>query len=52
MIFDKSIQIRDIKVTEKVNLVISLGFIPQLIFMIIRISERGTVAQKIKDLTN
>ncbi|WP_028892408.1 DUF5995 family protein [Tenacibaculum sp. 47A_GOM-205m] len=50
--FEKTIQKRDIKITEKADLVISPGFIPQIIFMIIRISERGTVAQKINDLTD
>jgi len=50
--FENAIQNRDIKITEKADLVISPGFIPQLIFMIIRISERGTVAQKINDLTD
>ena len=48
---EKVIQTRDTKVTKKAELVISPGLIPQLIFRIIRISERGSVAQKIKDLT-
>lgn len=48
---EKIIQTRDTKVTKKAELVISPGLIPQLIFRIIRISERGSVAQKIKDLT-
>ena len=50
--FDNTIHKRDIKITEKADLVISLGFIPKLIFMIIRVSEKGTVAQKINDLTD
>ena len=50
--FENTIQKRDIKITKKADLVISPGFIPKLIFMIIRISERGTVAQKINDLTD
>lgn len=50
--FENTIQKRDIKITEKADLVISPGFIPQIIFIIIRISERGTVAQKINDLTD
>ncbi len=50
--FENTIQKRDIKITEKADLVISPGFIPKLIFMIIRISERGTVTQKINDLTD
>ncbi|CAM1360504.1 conserved hypothetical protein [Tenacibaculum litoreum] len=50
--FDNTIHKRDIKITEKADLVISPGFIPKLIFMIIRVSEKGTVAQKINDLTD
>ncbi|CAM1346196.1 DUF5995 family protein [Tenacibaculum crassostreae] len=50
--YEKFIEKRDKIITEKADLIISPGLIPQLIFMIIRISERGTVAQKIEDLTN
>ncbi|AZJ36889.1 DUF5995 family protein [Tenacibaculum singaporense] len=49
---ENTIHKRDIKITEKADLVISPGFIPKLIFMIIRVSEIGTVTQKIKDLTD
>ncbi|CAL2102103.1 conserved protein of unknown function [Tenacibaculum sp. 190130A14a] len=42
---------RDQKVANKANIIISPGFIPQVIFMIIRVSEKGSITQKIKDLT-
>lgn len=45
------IEKRDLKVAEKANIIIDPGFIASIILRIIRLGERGTVADKIKDLT-
>jgi len=42
---DKLLGERDIKVAEKAGLITSPGFVPNLIFKIIRMGEKGTVAE-------
>ena len=46
------IEARDKKVAEKSKIIINSGFIARLIFGIIRISELGSVKQKIAKLQN
>jgi hypothetical protein len=47
---DKLMEERDIKVAEKAVLITNPGFVPNLIFKIIRLGEKGTVTSKIKQL--
>lgn len=47
----EAIAIRDQKVAKKGDIIIAPGLIPQVIFMIIRLSEKGSIPKKIKDLT-
>ena len=47
---DKLLEERDIKVAEKAVLITNPGFVPNLIFKIIRLGEKGTVTSKIKQL--
>jgi hypothetical protein len=47
---DKFLKDRDEKVAEKAGLVINPGFVANLIFKIIRLGEKGTVASKINQL--
>jgi hypothetical protein len=47
---DKLLEERDIKVAEKAVLITNPGFMPNLIFKIIRLGEKGTVTSKIKQL--
>ncbi|WP_075341699.1 DUF5995 family protein [Tenacibaculum agarivorans] len=42
---------RDLKVTETASLITNPGWIADLIFGIVRLGERGTIPQKINDLT-
>ncbi len=48
---DKAIDERDIDVAEKASIITKPGIIIQLIFMFIRIGERGSIADKIRDLS-
>lgn len=48
---NSSIKARDLSVAKKAELVTNPGFIPALIFGIIRVGERGSVKQKIEKLT-
>ncbi|WP_109434547.1 DUF5995 family protein [Aquimarina sp. AU119] len=41
---------RDVKVAEKARIVIKPGFIVQMVLMIVRLGERGTIRDKINDL--
>jgi hypothetical protein len=47
---DKFLKDRDEKIAEKAGLVINPGFVANLIFKIIRLGEKGTVASKINQL--
>lgn len=47
---DKLLEERDIKVAEKAVLITNPGFVPNLIFKIIRLGEKGTITLKIKQL--
>lgn len=47
---DKLLKERDKKIAEKARLVTNTGFMANLIFKIIRLGEKGTVASKIKQL--
>lgn len=47
--FEKAIAERDISIEKTGNLITNPGFIPSLIFKLIRLAERGTVSEKIKD---
>lgn len=49
-IIPKVIEERDGKVAQKAALITDPGLIPQLIFMVIRLGERGSIADKIRDL--
>lgn len=48
--FENKIKKRDQETTEIANLISAPGFIASLLFKIIRLGERGSVAQKIGDL--
>jgi len=50
--FDQTIIHKDHKVAEIASLVSNPGFIASLLFKVIRLGERGEVAQKIEDLEN
>jgi len=50
--FQKSIEERDLKVAKTGELVTNPGILPNFIFGLIRLSERGTVSKKIHDLAN
>lgn len=41
---------RDINVAKKASIITNPGIIPQLIFIVIRMGERGSVSQKTRDL--
>ena len=43
---------RDVKVTKNADIITSPGLIATIILKIIRLGERGTVIDKIEDLTN
>lgn len=47
---DTSIAARDIKIAEKSKIITNAGFVPGLVFSLIRIGERGSVKQKIENL--
>jgi len=47
---DKLLEERDVKVAEKADLITSPGLVPNLIFKIIRLGEKGTVGLRIKQL--
>lgn len=47
---EQLIEERDAKVAEKAGLVTNPGFVASLVFKIIRLGEKGTVATKIKQL--
>jgi tetratricopeptide (TPR) repeat protein len=49
---EKLLKDRDEKITEKAGLVTNPGFVANLIFSIIRLGEKGTVASRIKQLAN
>ncbi|RBW57252.1 hypothetical protein DS884_11775 [Tenacibaculum sp. E3R01] len=46
----QSIKERDEKVSQKASIIINPGLIPQIIFMIVRVGERGSIAKKVGDL--
>lgn len=46
----QSIKERDEKVAQKASIIINPGVIPQIIFMIVRVGERGSIAKKVGDL--
>jgi hypothetical protein len=48
----KLIESRDLKVAEKARLITQPGFIAELIFKIIRLGERGSVAKRIRQLAS
>jgi hypothetical protein len=47
---DKLLEDRDLKVAEKAVLITNPGFVANLIFKIVRLGEKGTVASRIKQL--
>ncbi len=47
---DKLLEERDLKVAEKAVLITNPGFVANLIFKIVRLGEKGTVASRIKQL--
>ena len=49
---EETINQRDEEVAEIASLITNPGFIASTVFMIIRLGERGTIPQKILDLTN